>query len=822
MDNSEYLVRLKRQYRLTPLVWFIALLLLTAFSVHAQEQDYFNSALLEIDNSVQGHADLSAFEAGAQAPGVYHVDIYINDDRVDTRDVVFHLANSVNGKQDLQPCLSAHYLAQLGIKTTQFPGLSASQQCADLSSIPQAKAEFQFSIQRLQLSIPQAALVPKIRGYVAPEQWSEGINAFLLNYSLTGDNTTARNGQQNSNSQYVNLRPGINFGPWRIRNYTTWNRNNTGQGKWDTAYTYIQRDIIALKSQFTLGEGTSASDVFDSVPFRGAQLASDDDMLPDSLKGYAPVVRGIARTNAQVIIRQNGYIIYQSYVAPGAFEINDMFPTGGSGDLNVTIKEADGSEQHLIVPFSSLPVLQREGRLKYSLTTGQYRSSDRSVENTPFTQGTAIYGLPHNATIYSGAQFAGNYQSFALGVGQNLGDFGAISTDITQAWSTPQDSHKESGQSWRIRYSKDIITSGTNFALAGYRYSTGTFYNLQEVMDSHRDNTNLSAMERRRNRAEATMTQNLWEGAGSLSLNLISEDYWNSQHKMQSASVGYNNGWHGISYGMTYTYSRNVMSVTASNSEFSHNAQAGDSGRIYDKDQIFALNISIPFDIWSSNTEANRTFANYSLNTSKNGHTSQSAGLNGSMLADNNLNWSVQQGHDDQGYTGNLNADYKGTYSEITAGHSYDRNSRRLNYGLQGGVLVHENGITLGQTLGETIALVKAPGADGIGINNQTGVKTDFRGYALVPYLSPYRKNDVTLDTEALPDNVEISLTSESLIPTRGAVVRANYMTNVGQRVLMTLSRADHQPIPFGAIVTVQGSQNTQAAIVDDAGPGAG
>lgn len=61
-------------------------------------------------------------------------------------------------------------------------------------------------------------------------------------------------------------------------------------------------------------------------------------MMPDSLKGYAPVVRGIARTNAQVIIRQNGYVIYQSYVAPGAFEINDMFPTGGSGDLFVTIK----------------------------------------------------------------------------------------------------------------------------------------------------------------------------------------------------------------------------------------------------------------------------------------------------------------------------------------------------------------------------------------------------------------------------------------------------------------------------------------------------
>jgi outer membrane usher protein len=70
----------------------------------------------------------------------------------------------------------------------------------------------------------------------------------------------------------------------------------------------------------TLGDSSTDADVFEGVPFRGAMLASDDDMLPESLRGYAPVVRGIARTNAQVIIRQNGYEIYQTYVAPGALK----------------------------------------------------------------------------------------------------------------------------------------------------------------------------------------------------------------------------------------------------------------------------------------------------------------------------------------------------------------------------------------------------------------------------------------------------------------------------------------------------------------------
>ncbi|MFP2514727.1 fimbria/pilus outer membrane usher protein [Buttiauxella agrestis] len=798
--------------RLSRLSCLIAaqLALLGCVSFGAQAREYFNPLMLEFDNPNQGSTDLTVFEDGAnQAPGTYRVDIYVNNEQQDTRDVTFHMAKGADGKESLQPCLSVASLNAMGVKTDLFPGVGdARAECADLSGIPQASTEFRFSAQQLLLSLPQAAMSQKARGYVPESQWDNGITALLLNYSLSGANNYARNGDGlDDNSQYANLRPGINLGPWRLRNYTTYNRDSNGQGKWDTVYTYAQRNIIALKSQLTMGDSSSPSDIFDSVPFRGAQLASDDDMVPDSLKGYAPVVRGIARTNAQVIIRQNGYVIYQSYVAPGAFEINDMFPTGGSGDLYVTIKEADGSEQLLVVPFASLPVLQREGRLKYSMTSGQYRSYDGSVDKTPFSQGTAIYGLPAGFTLYGGGQFASKYQSLALGVGKNLGDFGAISTDVTQAWSTMENQPKDNGQSWRIRYSKNIVQTGTNFAIAGYRYSTDGYYSLQEVLDTYRDHQNFpSPNERKRNRTELTMTQNLWEEAGSLSLSLISEDYWNSERTMRSIGGGYYNSWNGISYGLNYSYNENA-------SAGSNNG--GTRGRLYERDQVFSLNISVPLDRWLSNS-----YATYNLNTSKEGNTTQSVGLNGTALADKNLSWGAQQGYGSQGTgnSGNLTADYKGTYGEVNAGYAYDRHSQRLNYGLQGGIVAHENGVTFGQPLGETIALVKAPGADGVGISNQTGVKTDWRGYAIVPFTSPYRKNQVQLNTETLPDNVELTLTSQNVVPTRGAVVRANFEANVGQRVLMTLLRAGGAPIPFGAMVSDPAQKTAQGFIVGDSG----
>ncbi|WP_081375807.1 fimbria/pilus outer membrane usher protein [Serratia fonticola] len=805
MNNKNYIHRLLRVSKWGYLIT-AQLTLLASVSFDAQAQDYFNPALLEIDNSHQGSADLSVFEdSNMQIPGTYRVDIYLNKERQSTSDVEFKASKDKEGKESLQPCLSVEQLQAMGVRTELFTNISdVENQCANLGAIPQASAEFRFSAQQLLLSVPQAAMSQKARGYVPEEQWDNGISAFLLNYSLKG--ATASTNNANSSSQFANLRPGINIGPWRLRNYTTWQRDNSGQDKWNTVYSYAQRDVIALKSRLILGDSTSPSDVFDSVPFRGAQMASDDDMIPDSLKGYAPVVRGVARTNAQVVIRQNGYVIYQSFVAPGAFEINDMYPTGSSGDLFVTIKEADGSEQQLVIPFASLPVLQREGYFKYTLTGGQYRSYDSKVAQTPFSQLTGIYGLPHGLTAYGGVQFANNYQSVAIGLGKNLGRFGALSTDITHTRSTQQDQPDESGQSLRIRYSKNIVQTGTNLAIAGYRYSTDGYYSLQEVMDTYRNEGVQSQMERRRNRSEVTLSQNLWEGAGALSLSWVSEDYWNNKRTMRSIGTGYNNSWNGINYGFSYNY--NEDSVASGNNR-------GNSGRTYERDQVFSFNVSVPLNRWMGNS-----YATYSMSTSQKNATTNTVGLSGTALTNNNLNWSMQQGHVNQGggSTTNLNADYRGTYGQINAGYAYEPNSQRLSYGLQGGIVAHEDGVTFGQQLGETAVLVKAQGAAGVSVGNQAGVKTDGRGYAIVPYGTPYRKNQVQLNTETLPYEVDIVQNTQSVVPTRGALVRATFEANVGQRAMMTVLRKDGTPVPFGATVTNQAQKTEQGFIVGDNG----
>lgn len=637
--------------------------------------------------------------------------------------------------------------------------------------------------------------------YVSPDKWDSGIPALLVNYNFSGANSQMRDTQrQNNNNYYLNLRSGINWGAWRLRNYSIWNHYTGGASSWRSINTYLQRDIVALQSRLTLGDSTTSSEVFDSVQFRGGQLASEDDILPDSMKGYSPVVRGIARTNAQIVIRQNGYVIYQSYVPPGAFEITDLYPTGGSGDLNVSVREADGQEQHFVVPYAVVPVLQREGRFKYSLTSGKYRSYSGGVDERPFSQATGIYGLPWGATLYGGVQAASKYQALALGWGQNMGALGALSADVTQAWTKQETRPKEQGQSWRLRYGKNFIETGTNFSLASYRYSTRGFYNLQEALESYGGNSAIYN-DHKKSRAELTMSQSLWDLGGTLSLSLFNEDYWNDNRRSQSVSLSYNNSWEAVSYGLNYTFSQNGYDNNGNRSNI--------------RDHIVAFNVSVPLSKWLPGS-----YATYNMNASRNGATSNNLGLSGTALPGNNLNYSISQGYTGRGVgaNGNIQADYKGALAEWNLGYGYDRHRQQVNYGVQGGILVHQNGVTLSQPLGDTVALVQAPGAAGVDVLNQTGVSTDWRGYAVVPYLTPYRRNIVGLDGESFAEDVDMTLSSQTVIPTRGAVVRASFNPDIGARVLLTLLTRSGNPVPFGATVSNLNGPTDNAGIVGDGG----
>lgn len=454
---------------------------------------YFNPRFLS--NDLAESVDLSAFTKGREAPpGTYRVDIYLNDEFMTSRDITF-IADDNNA--DLIPCLSTDLLVSLGIKKSALldnKEHSAEKHVPDNSActplrdrLADASSEFNVGQQHLSLSVPQIYVGRMARGYVSPDLWEEGINAGLLNYSFNGNSINNRSNHNagKSNYAYLNLQSGINIGSWRLRDNSTWSynsgsSNSSDSNKWQHINTSAERDIIPLRSRLTVGDSYTDGDIFDSVNFRGLKINSTEAMLPDSQHGFAPVIHGIARGTAQVSVKQNGYDVYQTTVPPGPFTIDDINSAANGGDLQVTIKEADGSIQTLYVPYSSVPVLQRAGYTRYALAMGEYRSGNNLQSSPKFIQGSLMHGLEGNWTPYGGMQIAEDYQAFNLGIGKDLGLFGAFSFDITQANTTLADGTRHSGQSVKSVYSKSFYQTGTNIQVAGYRYSTQGFYNLSD------------------------------------------------------------------------------------------------------------------------------------------------------------------------------------------------------------------------------------------------------------------------------------------------------------------------------------------------------
>lgn len=742
----------------------------------ASAEDYFNPLALEL-NEMNAPINTDSFsQKGGQLPGTYWVDLYLNGNKIDNRQVAF---TDNDGK--LVPVLNIKTLGDLGVRTEAFPGLQQRRPDESLSDVsaylPGFESQFDFSAQRLDLNIPQAALTSEARGYVDPARWDQGLPALMLNYNFSGSGNW-QTGHDRQDFHYLNLRSGVNVGAWRARNYSTW--NSTGKrSEWQHISSYLQRDIHALKGQLTLGDSGTPGEIFDSLQYRGVQLATDDNMYPDSLKGFAPVVRGIARSSAQVTVRQNGYIIYQTYVPAGPFAITDLYPTAASGELYVTITEADGTERNLVQAFSAVPVMLREGRLRYSVTGGQYQTTTPGAATPTFGLGTLIYGLPYDVTLYGGGLVAGNYQSVAAGVGYGLGDIGSISVDVTQARTRFEHTPEQSGQSVRFQYGKNVETTDTTFTLAGYRYSTSGFYDFREASESSAiDSNDLLRSYNKRSRMQLNVNQSLGD-YGSLYFSAYQQSFWGHQRYERNISAGYNFSYRDISYGVNYTLN-----------------QTQDT---HQKDQQFAFTVQVPLSKWLPDS-----WASYGMTSSRGGSSRHEVGLSGTALADNNLHYSLQQSYENRGAgaSGSTNLEYRGRSGQVRGGYNYSSDSRQINYGLDGAIVAHPYGVTLSQPLGESMVLVRAPGAHHVNILNQTGVSTDARGYAVVPYASSYRQNRIALDSETLPEQIDINETVLNTVPTKGALVLADFKTHSGSRALITLTH-QNGVVPFGATATL-------------------
>ncbi|MEE9954694.1 fimbrial biogenesis outer membrane usher protein [Enterobacter quasihormaechei] len=773
--------------RLKQVLKGIALALLAAIQPAAADDD-FNLRILELDTPLENTATLKNFiNDNGLLPGSYQTTILWDGDVLDKRPVTYVLSAD---KQRLLPELTKAELRALGVKVdaiADMAGLDDAAHIDDISRfIKNARYEFNQDNQTLTLVIPQMYRDRATAGAISPKLWDDGAPAAWTSYQLSGSQKRYSAGK--TSSTCLSLDSGINVGAWRLRNNSTW----SDTAGWDAIATTLQRDVKPLQSQMEIGQTYTNGELFDSIQMTGVKLETDTSMLPTGQQGFAPVVRGIANSDAKVTVKQNGYTIYQSNVSPGPFAIRDLSQVASGADLEVTVEEADGSEHSFIQASASVPVLQREGNLKYSLAMGRYRGSEG--EDAPaFAQGTVIYGFPYGITAYTGVLGASLYHAALVGAGADLGRFGSASVDVTGARTAVDDGRDDaSGLSWRAQYAKDIPDTNTTVTLASYRYSTAGFYTFQEAIDQRDGEIDdgiytYRLTNNRRSRMQLNLSQRLSDW-GSAYLNTYQQDYWDMDGRERSVSAGLSSSWRDISWSLSYSLTRTPDAVA---------------------DRQMALTLNIPFSHWLPNV-----WASYSVNTASGGFVSHQVGLGGTALEDNKLSYSLQQtyANHDTCYGGSLSGRYRGASGDLGLGYSYGGDNRQWNYSAQGSVVAHEHGVTLGQPVRDAFAVVHIEGGDNVKVQNGRGISTDRFGNAIVPSLTAYRHNVITVNTQDR-DDIDIEAATQDLVPTKGAALAATFDARVGRRALVTLLHRG-KAVPFGAVLALQNA----TAIVGDEG----
>ena len=773
----------------------------------------------------QNTTDLSRFEHGNPVlPGSYNSDLYLNATWVGRINVRFAAASP---EASATPCVDRKLLDRLGLHPPKLsPDVVSSLRdpasCVSFDNlIPGATLSFDMAALRLDASVPQAYLGQMPRGYVSPEYWDAGVPAGLLNYNFNSYHTSSSGISQTTS--YLGLNTGFNIGPWHVRNDATidWQSASAGaraRRQWHNIDSYVQRDLPSLGAQLTVGDSYTDGQVFDSYGLRGVQLASDDRMLPNSMRGYAPIIRGVASTNAKVTVRQNGVQIYQTTVAPGPFTINDLYPTGYGGSLEVTVTEADGRTHTFSVPYASVAQLLRPGTTRFDLAAGQLLT--QLISSHPnVVQATVQHGFSNLLTGYVGAVASQGYAAALIGSAINT-RYGAVAFDVTQARATIPGYGSHAGQSMRLSYSKTLPETHTTLSVAAYRYSTSGYLSMTDAAiardyakrgldafnvalpstttlingvpvqtlltpaqqaalagTTYNPLLDTTVLQRRRSSFTLSLSQRLGGRGGSLYANVTANDYWNHTGTDTQFQLGYNNVFRRLSYSLSATRSRDQL------------------GR-YDN-QVFA-NFSIPL----GHSEHAPTLSISASHDSING-AQQQAMVNGTLGIDNQFYYGATASHGNagSGSSGSVNGGYRSPYAVFNASYGSGSGYSQSSLSASGAVVAHPGGITLGQPMGDTVGIVYVPGAAGARLTSAPGVRIDHAGYALLPYLTPYNLNTVTIDPKGLPLDVQLDATSTQVAPHAGAVVMLNFKTRSGRTIIARIKFPDGRAVPFGAEV---------------------
>ncbi|WP_228703798.1 fimbria/pilus outer membrane usher protein [Acinetobacter larvae] len=723
------------------------------------------------------------------AAGEYSVIAAVNDKSIGRQWVKFQHAED---SQQVELCIDPALLKQLDLKEHIQNNL-AQQDCLSIKALsPDAFYDFDQSVLSLHLSLPLSILKQRPKGYINPARFDQGVSSAYLSYDFNHYNYK-HDDQKKTDSNYLSLNGGINFLGFNYRHAGNFDSSGTDLSHYHSYLNVLSTDITPLNARLMLGDFNTQTYKIDSASIRGIQVATDMSMRPMSQRSYAPLIQGVANTNALVSVFQNGRKVYERTVPAGQFEINDLTALGNNGDLTVQVTENGGEKHSFIVPLQTNMNLVRVGQLNFSAASGQYKIN-RKTTNDYIGQFSFEYGLSNYISLYGGLNASQPFKSYLFGVGSNT-FLGGINLDAEYADAGLLD-QKYLGEKYQVSYQYNYAPSNTNISISG-GYQTKDFMSLANVM-SLRNYDELTEAEvdylfqtyRLKNTFNASIYQSFnnadW---GSLSLSLSRNSYWNTQKEYKQYSFGYSNRIGKLNYSVGFSKIFNYLDRVPS------------ENRVY-------LSLSLPLD-WSNSRRPMNLNSNIQ-HTDSSGHpTSAMIGVSGTLGENQQANYSLTSNNswnNNAGHNAVVSASlgYNLPQAQLGSVLSVGENYHQYSLSARGALVAHRYGITAANYINDTYTIIHAKNAKGAAVNNAWGGKVDRFGNAIYSSLSPYEVNEITIDSKNLPVDVNLKVNQSEVVPRRYSATLVHFETEKTSNILFNVHTPSQQQIPIGLQVRQQ------------------
>ncbi len=510
------------------------------------------------------------------------------------------------------------------------------------------------------------------------------------------------------------------------------------------------------------------------VNLGGVQVQRNFDLRGDLVTKPLPSFAGSAAVPSTLEVYAQNTRVWSSKIAPGPFEAINLPVIGVSGDAQVVLRDSQGRETVVSLPFYNADILLREGLLDFSFEAGFPRRSigvlSDDYDDDPFAILSARYGFSNRLTLEGHIEAGPELVNGGMGAAFLLGRYGTMS--LSGSGSTHGDrTGAQAGAAVTLRWG--------NWSLYG---------RTQRTFGDYDDVASVSARKAWEGQYGDIVRTSVPRAIDQLSLGIPVPL---ERAHLRAAYTRVARDHEDDSEILSLNYSQEIWRRTSFRASVFHNLRG-------EQNTSFYAGLSIALDNGISAS------AGYDHRSDGSRVTLDAAKSEKPDVGSYGWRARVLEGDDP---IRSLSGSYRSSVGRWEATVTQYGDDFRGTASADGALLYAGGGLFATPRIHDAFAVVDvgAPDVEVRYQNRPVGV-TDRWGRVVVPNLRAYQSNTISIDPANLPVDADIPTTREVIVPAGGAGVVVNFgVTQDVQAALVGFVDANGAPIKAGATVRLEG-----------------